>query len=215
MTLRQQGVLRVIVCLVGIAVVHVAAQDSGSSFIPRAVSSLRTGEKSYYSTSSASYSSSNDEDAGETAAYIARGYASTMDENEQRLTIINDSLLMESVCDGGPVIILKSTTVPANGACLPAQSRYNLSCSCLSGFANKTSWDFHIRASDKDAMSPFPTTFSNENIVQVNSLMLLTVPSDLLTLYVWITSCSMRVADSRFVLTAKYRERAAIWFLCA
>ncbi|CAH0484983.1 unnamed protein product [Peronospora farinosa] len=181
MTLRQQGVLCFIVCLVGIAVVSVAAQDSGDSSIPRVVSALQTGEESYYTKSSTS-GLSNEEDADETAAYIARGYASTMDENEQRLTIINDALLMESVCDGNPVVILKSTTVPANGACLPAQSRYNLSCSCLSGFANKTLWEFHVRAPDGDAISPFPTTFSDRNIVQVNSLMLLDVPSDLLIL---------------------------------
>ncbi|CAI5703401.1 unnamed protein product [Peronospora effusa] len=181
MTLRQQGVLCFIVCLVGIAVVSVAAQDSGDSSIPRVVSARQTGEESYYTKSSTS-GLSNEEEADETAAYIARGYASTMDENEQRLTIINDALLMESVCAGNPVVILKSTTVPANGACLPAQSRYNLSCSCLSGFANKTLWEFHVRAPDGDAISPFPTTISDRNIVQVNSLMLLDVPSDLLIL---------------------------------
>ncbi|CAH0475955.1 unnamed protein product [Peronospora belbahrii] len=162
--------------------VRVAAQNSEISSIPTGTPTFQTGENIYYSTSSSSYGSTSDEDADDTAAYIARGYASEMDENEQRLTIINDNLLMESVCNGDPVVILKSTNVSTNGACLPAQSRYNLSCSCLLGFANKTSWDFHIRAPEQDAVSPFPTTLSSGNIVQVNSLMLLDVPSTLLTL---------------------------------
>ncbi|KAG7382401.1 hypothetical protein PHYPSEUDO_004882 [Phytophthora pseudosyringae] len=144
---------------------------------------LRTGEISSSLTSSSSdNSSSSSTDGDETAAYIARGYASTMEENEQRLTIISDSLLTKRVCAGEPMIILKSSTVHANGACLEAQSRYNLSCSCLSGFANTTAWNFRIRAPDAEPTSPFPTTISDANSVQVNSLMLLDVPSGLLDL---------------------------------
>eukprot|EP00644_Phytophthora_capsici_P011502 jgi/Phyca11/18530/fgenesh1_pg.PHYCAscaffold_37_\ len=91
-----------------------------------------------------------------------------MDDNEQRLTIINDSLLTESVCDGEPMVILKSSTVPVNGACLAAQSR------------NTTEWNFRIQSPDGEPKSPFPTTGSSGNSVQVNSLSLLDIPSDLL-----------------------------------
>ena len=168
MTSRQYGVLRLVAALLGVAsaTYAVAQQDSSNS------------------TSSSSYSAAvfTSEEAGETAAYIARGYASTMDEDEQRLTVIDDSLLMESVCNGDPVVFLKSMTVPANRACLPAQSRYNLSCSCLSGFANQTQWTFRIRAPDSDPAAPFPTTLDSDSIVQVNSLMLLDVPAELRSL---------------------------------
>ncbi|POM72263.1 LOW QUALITY PROTEIN: Protein kinase [Phytophthora palmivora] len=104
-----------------------------------------------------------------------------MEENEQRLTIMRDSLLTESVCDGEPMVILKSTSIPANGACLEAQSKYNLSCSCLSGFTNTTAWDFRIRAPDTKPISPFLTKISGGNVIRADSLMLLDIPSSLLT----------------------------------
>uniref|UniRef100_M4BA18 Uncharacterized protein n=1 Tax=Hyaloperonospora arabidopsidis (strain Emoy2) TaxID=559515 RepID=M4BA18_HYAAE len=179
MTSRQYGVLRLVAGFIGVAAIHAGAQDSS---IPGDVPALRTGEEIAYSTGSTNYTTSINEGADETAAYIARGYASTMDENEQRLTVIDDSLLMESVCNGDPVVFLKSMTVPANGACLLAQSRYNLSCSCLSGFTNQTEWTFHIRAPDSDPVSPFPTTLNMSSIVTVNSLMLLDVPAELVSM---------------------------------
>ncbi|KAG3166464.1 hypothetical protein PI124_g4612 [Phytophthora idaei] len=180
---RQRGVLRFIAGFVGITVFYfevIAAQVTGSSSSSRP-GALRTDDISSSPTRTISSYNSNASSEDETAAYIARGYASTMNENEQRLTIIRDSLLTESVCDGEPMVILKSSTVPANGACLAAQSRYNLSCSCLSGFTNTTVWDFCIRAPDAEPTSPFPTTISDGNVVRVDSLMMLEVPSDLLT----------------------------------
>ncbi|OWZ11503.1 TKL protein kinase [Phytophthora megakarya] len=104
-----------------------------------------------------------------------------MNENEQRLTIMRDSLLTETVCDGEPMVILKAAGIPTNDACSDAQSRYNLSCSCLSGFANTTSWNFRIRAPETEPTAPFPTTIGGGNIIPANSLMLLDVPSNLLT----------------------------------
>ncbi|KAL3671378.1 hypothetical protein V7S43_003304 [Phytophthora oleae] len=176
MTPRHSGVFRFIGGIVGISLVGtgVASAQVNRNSSNSGPGILQTGE------TASSYSSSNSSSDDETAAYIARGYASTMDENEQRLTIISDSLLTESVCDGAPMIILKSSTAPVNGACLAAQSRYNLSCSCLSGYANTTEWNFHIRAPDSEPASPLPTTDSGENTVQVDSLMLLDTPSDLL-----------------------------------
>ncbi|EGZ15622.1 hypothetical protein PHYSODRAFT_546345 [Phytophthora sojae] len=103
-----------------------------------------------------------------------------MAEDEQRLTIMTDSLLTESVCDGEPMAILKSATVPTNGACVAAQSRYNLSCSCLSGYANTKAWSFRIGEPDTEPTSPFPTTIKQGAVLQVNSLMMLDVPADLL-----------------------------------
>ncbi|ETP50640.1 TKL protein kinase [Phytophthora nicotianae P10297] len=79
------------------------------------------------------------------------------------------------------MVILKSSTVPANGACLAAQSRYNLSCSCFSGLSNTTEWNFRIRAPDAQPEFPFPTTISDGSVVQVDSLMMLEAPSELLT----------------------------------
>ncbi|KAG4233010.1 hypothetical protein PC116_g18762 [Phytophthora cactorum] len=183
MSSRQRGVLHFIAGFVGITVFYfevIAAQVTGSSSSSRP-GALRTDDISSSPTRTISSYDSNASSEDETAAYIARGYASTMNENEQRLTIIRDSLLTESVCDGEPMVILKSSTVPANGACLAAQSRYNLSCSCLSGFTNTTVWDFCIRAPDAEPTSPFPTTISDGNVVRVDSLMMLEVPPDLLT----------------------------------
>ncbi|GMF17706.1 unnamed protein product [Phytophthora lilii] len=105
-----------------------------------------------------------------------------MNEDERRLTIIRNSLLTESVCDGNPMVILKSTAISANGVCLAAQSRYNLSCACLSGFENTTAWNFRIRAPEADPTSPFPTAISDGTVVEVDSLMLVDVPSDILIL---------------------------------
>ncbi|GMF40746.1 unnamed protein product [Phytophthora fragariaefolia] len=171
MTSRQRGVLRLLAGFAGVTVVCsvlVAAQVGSSPGV------LRT---SADSSSSASNSSSDDNNS---AAYLARGYASTMDEDEQRLTIMTNSLLTESVCDGEPMVILKSATVPANGACLAAQSTYNLSCSCLSGYANTTAWSFRVGVPDTEPMTPFPRVFSPESVIQVDSLMMLDVPPDLL-----------------------------------
>ncbi|RLN96781.1 hypothetical protein BBJ28_00007213 [Nothophytophthora sp. Chile5] len=105
-----------------------------------------------------------------------------MDDNEQRLTIITDDLLTQSVCGSQPMVLLKSETVPANGACLPEQSAFNLSCSCLEGFdANTTTWDFRIRKPDTEPTSPFLSTISAGDVIQVDSLMLLDIPAGLLT----------------------------------
>ncbi|KAL4165196.1 hypothetical protein KRP22_003927 [Phytophthora ramorum] len=105
-----------------------------------------------------------------------------MDDDEQRLTIMSDTLLTESVCGGEPMVILKSSTIPANGACLKAQSHYNLSCACFSGFANTTTWHFRIRSPDTAPKSPFPTVISVGDVVEVNSLMLYDTPPTLLIL---------------------------------
>ncbi|KAE9044469.1 hypothetical protein PR002_g2770 [Phytophthora rubi] len=102
-----------------------------------------------------------------------------MAEDEQRLTIMTNSLLTESVCDGEPMVILKSATAPTNGACLTAQSRYNLSCACLSGYTNTTAWSFRIGVPNIKQTSPFPTTISQGNVLQVNSLMMLDIPPNL------------------------------------
>ncbi|RLN54522.1 hypothetical protein BBJ28_00003259 [Nothophytophthora sp. Chile5] len=105
-----------------------------------------------------------------------------MDDNEQRLTIITDDLLTQSVCGSQPMVLLKSETVPANGACLPEQSAFNLSCSCLEGFdANTTTWGFRIRKPDTEPTSPFPSTITAGDVIQVDSLMLLDIPAGLLT----------------------------------
>ncbi|KAE9333662.1 hypothetical protein PF008_g14347 [Phytophthora fragariae] len=168
MTSRQRGVLQFLAGFVGVTVLCtglVTAQNSGSG-----PGVLRT------SADSSSNSSSDDDD---TAAYFARGYASTMAEDEQRLTIMTNSLLTESVCDGEPMVILKSATVPTNGACLTAQSRYNLSCACLSGYTNTTAWSFRIGVPNVKQTSPFPTTISQGNVLQVNSLMMLDIPPNL------------------------------------
>nr|KAE8945534.1 hypothetical protein PF009_g4821 [Phytophthora fragariae] len=168
MTSRQRGVLQFLAGFVGVTVLCtglVTAQNSGSG-----PGVLRT------SADSSSNSSSDDDD---TAAYFARGYASTMAEDEQRLTIMTNSLLTESVCDGEPMVILKSATVPTNGACLTAQSRYNLSCACLSGYTNTTAWSFRIGVPNIKQTSPFPTTISQGNVLQVNALMMLDIPPNL------------------------------------
>jgi hypothetical protein len=180
MTSRPSGVLRLLVGLAAVCSRGAAAQDSGSSSVG-VVSILRTGSASFSGSNSSNSSGSDDNEA---AAYIARGYASTMGEDEQRLTIMRDSLLTESVCDGEPMVILKSTSVPANGACLPAQSSYNLSCSCLSGFANATAWTFRIRSPETRPTSPFPTTISDGVVIYVDSLMLYDIPSSVLILFV-------------------------------
>ncbi|KAL4144753.1 hypothetical protein PRNP1_013879 [Phytophthora ramorum] len=174
MTIRPSGVLRSLAGLVGLVLVcagAATAQESDNSFSAGVgvVSSLRIGANSSSSTSGSNSSSGSDND---TAAYLARGYTSTMDDDEQRLTIMSDTLLTESVCGGEPMVILKSSTIPANGACLKAQSHYNLSCACFSGFANATTWHFRIRSPDTAPKSPFPTVISVGDVVEVNSLML-------------------------------------------
>lgn len=196
MNSRHRGALGFLAGVTVVCAGPVAAQssESGPGF-------LRT------SADSSSSNSSSIED--DTAAYLARGYASTMAEDEQRLTIMTDSLLTESVCDGEPMAILKSATVPTNGACVAAQSRYNLSCSCLSGYANTKAWSFRIGEPDTEPTSPFPTTIKQGAVLQVNSLMMLDVPADLLILYVLFVffSWKFRVCgdeDADFV--------AAFWY---
>uniref|UniRef100_H3GC01 Protein kinase domain-containing protein n=1 Tax=Phytophthora ramorum TaxID=164328 RepID=H3GC01_PHYRM len=184
MTIRPSGVLRSLAGFVGLVLVcagAATAQESDNSFSAGVgvVSRLRIGANSSSSTSGSNSSSGSD---NETAAYLARGYASTMDDDEQRLTIMSDTLLTESVCGGEPMVILKSSTIPANGACLKAQSHYNLSCACFSGFANTTTWHFRIRSPDTAPKSPFPTVISVGDVVEVNSLMLYDTPPTLLIL---------------------------------
>lgn len=112
--------------------------------------------------------------------YVAQGLAAGFAEGERRLALIQRNVWTEPVCDGQPLVMLKSDVFPPNGGCLPEQTQFNLSCTCLGGFENSSSWEFHLRpltpADTTDAS--VPVTLAGSEDVAVSSLMTIDLPKE-------------------------------------
>jgi len=111
--------------------------------------------------------------------YVAQGLAAGFAEGERRLELIQRRVWTEPVCGGQPFVMLKSDIEPPNGGCLPEQTQFNLSCTCLSGFDNVSSWEFHLKApTAADASNTsIPVMQAGSEDVAVSSLMTIDLPN--------------------------------------
>ncbi|KAF1334853.1 Tkl protein kinase, partial [Globisporangium splendens] len=130
-----------------------------------------------------SFSSSSSSDP----AFLAKAFATTFSDGEQRLTIIGgENIPTDPVCRGQPTIMTRSATMPPNGACLPSQTAQNLSCTCLQGFSDATAWEFQLIAPSTGKTS-FPTSQTQADPLEVNSMMLFSVPGNVTAIKLWGT----------------------------
>lgn len=111
--------------------------------------------------------------------YVAQGLAEGFAEGERRLELIQRSVWTEPVCGGQPLVMLKSDAEPPNGGCLPEQTQFNLSCTCLSGFDNASSWDLRLKAptAADTSNASIPVTQDGSEGVAVSSLMTIDLPN--------------------------------------
>lgn len=109
--------------------------------------------------------------------YFAKLLAAELSEGERRLAVMAGDAWTEPVCGGQPMVMLKSDQVPANGACLPQQTLYNLSCTCLTGYEAATSWEFSIKQQETAVgMTALPTEQSANDELGVTSVMTIDLP---------------------------------------
>ncbi|KAJ0404491.1 hypothetical protein P43SY_008811 [Pythium insidiosum] len=83
-----------------------------------------------------------------------------------------------SICGGMPALVTKSTTVKSNNACFSTSIESNLSCVCLDGYRDATSWSFRLAsAPSSDAPVPLPASVDNETEFAVDSILIFQIPA--------------------------------------
>lgn len=110
-----------------------------------------------------------------------------LDDGEVELRSLRGGSNWDAFCDGAPVIVTKSLTIPENNVCY--ESWTNLSCTCLSDLKSPSSvWNFQVTKRDAHASltAPIPATVAatNRSTIQVSTIGAFTVPSGLTALYV-------------------------------
>lgn len=132
--------------------------------------------------------SSSGEALAEVGAYVAKGLAAGFRDGERRLALIQESVWTDAVCDGQPLVMARTDGAPPNGGCLPEQTLYNLSCSCLLGFDNSSEWTFLLRAptAADAADEEMPVEVDKREQLAVSSMMTIDLPEEVATLYVAI-----------------------------
>lgn len=108
-----------------------------------------------------------------------------LEDGEVELRSLRGGGNWDAFCDGAPVLVTKSLSVPENSGCY--ESWTNLSCSCLSDLKSPSSvWSFRVGKKDVQTplVAPIPATAT---AVQISTIGAFTVPSELTALYVKLT----------------------------
>uniref|UniRef100_K3WH64 Uncharacterized protein n=1 Tax=Globisporangium ultimum (strain ATCC 200006 / CBS 805.95 / DAOM BR144) TaxID=431595 RepID=K3WH64_GLOUD len=147
-------------------------------------------------------------------AFLAEAFATTFSDGEQRLMIIGDeNIPTDPVCRGQPTVMTRSATIPPNGACLPSQTAQNLSCTCLQGYSDATTWEFRLTAPSQGKTS-FPTSQTQEDTLEVNSMMLFLIPGNITAIVVNTTpdeaTISLVRTEKGTDLTSVYRASVCV-----
>jgi len=138
-----------------------------------------------------SSSSSSSSGTVSTAEELAQTwFTDNFDDNETQLAVgvnseLTDMPAADIMCSGTPSIQRRSVEAGPNGGCPDIFSALNASCSCLTDYADAaaTTWEFVVakRASDYDS---YPTTLNATDVLYIDAIRTLLVPSTLTTLYV-------------------------------
>ncbi|EEY66954.1 protein kinase [Phytophthora infestans T30-4] len=117
-------------------------------------------------------------------------FLSNFDDNETQLAAgVNSALknvtTSDVMCYGTPSIQRRTNEASPNGGCPAIYTSVNASCSCLtSGYSDSDTWEFHVTLrTDKDS-AKYPTTLSSTDILSIDSIRTLLVPSNLTTLII-------------------------------
>ncbi|RLN73354.1 hypothetical protein BBJ28_00011893 [Nothophytophthora sp. Chile5] len=138
-----------------------------------------------------SSSSSSSATVTTTAETLAQEwFTSNFDDNETQLAVgvnsaLNNLTSSQIMCNGVPGLQRLTVETAPNGGCPDVFTAVNASCSCLtSGYTDTDTWEFHVSLRGSD--SAYPTTLTSTDVLPIDSIRTLLVPSNLTTLCVYI-----------------------------
>lgn len=113
-------------------------------------------------------------------------FTSNFDDGETQLAVGVNSALSnltsdDIICRGSPSVQRLANEVSPNGGCPDIFSALNGSCTCLSGFTDADTWEFRV-TKRSEANITFPTSWDASDVLPVDSIRTLLVPSTLVTL---------------------------------
>ncbi|EGZ12651.1 hypothetical protein PHYSODRAFT_422464, partial [Phytophthora sojae] len=115
-------------------------------------------------------------------------FTSNFDDNETQLAVgfnsaLNNLSSSDVICDGVPSVQRRTDEATPNGGCPDIFTAVNASCSCLStGYSDTDTWEFHVTLRTDEGGDSYPTTLTSEDVLAVDSIRTLLVPSSLTTL---------------------------------
>ncbi|KUF81260.1 serine/threonine-protein kinase [Phytophthora nicotianae] len=115
-------------------------------------------------------------------------FTDNFDENETQLAVgVNSALknLTDSdvICYGVPSVQRRTNEESPNGGCPEIYTAVNASCSCLtSGYSDTGTWEFHVAFRTDEGSEKYPAELTSSDILAIDSIRTLLVPSTLTTL---------------------------------
>ncbi|KAF4318988.1 hypothetical protein BBI17_006732 [Phytophthora kernoviae] len=87
------------------------------------------------------------------------------------------------MCYGVPSVQRRTDELTPNGGCPSIYTAVNASCSCLSsGYSDTDTWEFHVVLRSGESNSSYPTTLTSSDVLAIDSIRTLLVPTNLTTL---------------------------------
>ncbi|DAZ93438.1 TPA: hypothetical protein N0F65_003135 [Lagenidium giganteum] len=87
----------------------------------------------------------------------------------------------EPICEGLPFVMTKSNVVEPNGGCPYAQTKVNMSCTCITSMNTSSTWAFRLKFKASQPTS-YPLTFDAANVLEVTTVSTLFLPPQVTTL---------------------------------
>ncbi|KAG2892192.1 hypothetical protein PC116_g12642 [Phytophthora cactorum] len=115
-------------------------------------------------------------------------FTDNFDDNETHLAVGVNSALKnltssDVMCYGFPSVQRRTKEASPNGGCPEIYTAVNASCSCLTtGYSDSDTWEFHVTLRTDEGSEKYPTTLTSSDVLAVDSIRTLLVPSNLTTL---------------------------------
>ncbi|KAE9106997.1 hypothetical protein PF001_g21222 [Phytophthora fragariae] len=139
--------------------------------------------------SSASASSSTAASVATKAETLAQEwFTDNFDDNETQLAMgvnsaLNNLSSSDVMCYGVPSVQCRTDEATPNGGCPDIFTAVNASCSCLAtGYSDTDTWEFHVTLRTVEGSDSYPTTLTAEDVLAIDSIRTLLVPTSLATL---------------------------------
>lgn len=141
-----------------------------------------TGQSSSSSSSSATSTVSTAEELAQ------EWFTSNFDDNETQLAVgvnsaLNNLSSSEIMCYGVPSVQRRTEEQTPNGGCPDFYTAVGASCSCLTTGYDSDTWEFLVKVRDEED-TEYPTTLTSTDVLAVDSIRTLLVPSNVTSLRV-------------------------------
>ncbi|KAG7392531.1 hypothetical protein PHYPSEUDO_000219 [Phytophthora pseudosyringae] len=115
-------------------------------------------------------------------------FTDNFDDNETQLAVgvnsaLNNLTSSDVMCDGVPSVQRRTVEARPNGGCPEIYTAVNASCSCLTtGYSDTDAWEFRVALRADEGSESYPTTLASSDVLTIDSVRTLLVPSNLTTL---------------------------------